>query len=103
MRTAGKLGEDVPFMDALDHRRINRIEPVSDSFFERYFTLLIEPHEIMMHFDVLHQIGVRSRRSDGDVRVRSENIEPRAFQKISELGLQDEILCLNSRRKGTLV
>ena len=72
---------------------------MSDSFFERYFTLLIEPHEIMMHFDVLHQIGVCSRRSDGDVSVRSQKIEPRAFKKISELGFQDEIFWLNLRRK----
>jgi hypothetical protein len=73
---------------------------MGDSFFERYFAFLIQPHEIMMYFYVLHQISIRPGRRDGDVSSRSEKIQPCAFEKIGELGLQDEILCLNSRRKG---
>ena len=99
MAAARKLRKDIPFPNDFDHRRKDGVVPVSDRFFKRDFTLLIEPHEIVVHFDVLHQIGVGSRRSDGDVGVRSQKIEPRAFQKIGELGFEDEVFWLNVRRK----
>ena len=95
MRATRKLGENVPLADDLDNGEKNGVVPVGDSFVERHFAFLIEPHEIMMHFDVLQQIGVSPRRGYGDVSPRPEKIQPGAFEKISEFGFQDEVLRLN--------
>jgi hypothetical protein len=60
---------------------------VGDRFLEWHLTLLIEPHEVVVHLNMLEQVGVSPGRVHVNVRSRPQIINPGDIKEIGQLRL----------------
>ena len=100
----GKAPQQVLFADDLYHRPIDLVIPMGRGFLVGDVALLCQSHEMAVDVDMLIQRRILPRQRKLQVRLGTQFVQMRVFEKISILGFEHYVfdVVLGRKRDGGL-